>query len=93
MRIGEEVFAVVARKRWGDPLNREENGPDAGNRRWPNDVICALAECAVRVSGTVRVEMHELDGGAKNEQKREEGYEQNARQRTRRPYSVAQDHD
>ncbi len=58
MRIGEEVFAVEPGRRWGDTSNNEENRPDAGSFRWPNDVMCVLTKRAIRVSGAVRVEMH-----------------------------------
>jgi len=65
MRIGEEVFAVQARRRWSNTLDNEENGPDDGSRRRPNDIMCVLAKRAIRVPGTVRVEVHQLDGGTK----------------------------
>ncbi len=57
MRVGEEVFAVRASRRWGETLNDDENGPDAGNCRWPNDVMCVLTKRAIRMLRTVRVEM------------------------------------
>ena len=93
MRIGEAVFAVHPRRERGNTLDNEENGPDGGSRRRPNDVMCVLAKRAVRVPGTVRVEVHQLDGGAKDEQKCEKGNEQNASQGTRRPYSVTERHN
>jgi hypothetical protein len=52
-----------------------------------------LAKRAIRVSGTVRVEMHKLDGGAEEEQNREKRDEQNTSQGTRCPYFVAQRHN
>jgi hypothetical protein len=77
----------------GNTLDNEENGPDGGSRRRPNDIMCVLAKCTIRVSGTVRVEMQKLDGRTEDEKKREKGNEQNASQGTRRPYFVAQRHD
>jgi hypothetical protein len=55
--------------------------------------MCVLAQRAIRVPGTVRVEVHQLDGGAEDEQKCEKGNEQNASQRPQRPYFVAQRHN
>jgi len=55
--------------------------------------MCALAERAIRVPGTVRVEVHQLDGGAEDEQKCEKGNKQNASQGTRRPHFVARRHN
>jgi hypothetical protein len=55
--------------------------------------MCVLAQRAIRVPGTVRVEVHQLDGGAEDEQKCEKGNEQNASEGTRRPYFVAQRHN
>lgn len=57
MRIGEDVFAVQPRRGWGNALSNEEDGPDGGSRRRPNDIMCALTQRAIRVPGTVRVEM------------------------------------
>ena len=65
MRIGEKVFAVSPRREWSNTLNSEENGPNGGSRRRPNDVMCVLAKRAVRVPGTARVEVHQLDGDTK----------------------------
>jgi hypothetical protein len=76
MRVGEEVFAVRASRRRRDTPNDDEDGPDTGSSRWPNDIMCVLTERAIRVSGTVRVEMHEMDGGAEEQQKGEKGDEQ-----------------
>jgi len=55
--------------------------------------MCVLAKRAIRMPGTIRVEMHQLDGGAEDEQKCEKGNEQNASQGTRRPYFAAQRHN
>jgi hypothetical protein len=55
--------------------------------------MCVLTQRAIRVPRTVRVEVHQLDGGAEDEQECEKGNEQNASQGTRRPYFVAQRHD
>jgi hypothetical protein len=82
MRIGEEVFAVQPRRGWGNTLDSEENGPGGGSRRRPNDAMCVLTKRAIRVPGTVRVEVHQLDGGTKYQQKCEKGNEQNASQGT-----------
>ena len=92
MRIGEEVLTVRPRRRGGDTPNSEERGTDAGSCRWPNDVMGALAKGTVRVSGTVLVEMHNVDSGPEEQQKCDEGNEQNTGQGIRRPYSVAQSH-
>ena len=78
MRIGEEVFAVYPRRKWRNTLDNEENGPEGRSRRRPNDVMRVLAKRAVRVPGTVLVEVHHLDGGAEDEQNCEERNEQNA---------------
>ncbi len=58
MRIGEDVFTVQAGRKWSKTSNSEENRPDGGNSRWPNDVMCVLAKRAIRVPDAVRVEMH-----------------------------------
>jgi len=93
MRIGEEVFAVHPRRQWCNTTDNEENGPDSGSRVRPNDIMCVLAKRAIRVPGTVRVEVHQFDGGAKYQQEHEKSDEQNASSRTRRPYSIAQRHN
>ena len=93
MRIGEEVLPVRPRQARRDTPKNEENGTSTGSCRWSDNVMCALAKGTIGMSGTVRVEMHKLDGGTKNEQKCEEGYEQKAGQRIRRPYSVGQHHN
>jgi hypothetical protein len=93
MRIGEEVFAVQPRRRWGNTLDNEENGPDDGSRRRPNDIMCALTKHAIRMLGTVRVEVHQLDGGPKYQQECEKGNEQNSSPGTRCPYFAAQRHN
>jgi hypothetical protein len=56
-------------------------------------MMCVLAKRTIRVPGTVRVEVHQLDGGAEDDQKCEKGNEHNASQGTRRPYFVAQRHN
>jgi hypothetical protein len=76
MRVGEEVFAVRTSRRRDDTLNVEEYRLDGGSRRRPNDIMRVLTKRAIRVSGTVRVEMHEVDGGAKKNQKGEKSDEQ-----------------
>jgi hypothetical protein len=76
MRVGEEVFAVRTNRRLGDMPNDNEHRPDGGSRRGPNDIMRVLAKRAIRMSGTVRVEMHKLDGGAEEQQKGEKGDEQ-----------------
>lgn len=93
MRIGENVFAVQPGRRWGVPSNNEENGPDGGSRRRPNDIMCVLTERAIRVSGTVCVEMQNLDSSAENQQEGEEGNEHNPDHGIRCPYSAAQSHN
>ena len=93
MRVGEEMFAINPCRRWGDTPDNKKNRPDAGYCRWPNDVMSVLTKSAIRVSGSVRVKMHQLDGGTENEQECEEGGEQNTSRGTRRPYSLAQDHN
>lgn len=57
MRIGEEVFAIHPRRQWGDTPDNEKNGPDGGSRRRSNDAMCVLAKHAIRVPGTIRMEM------------------------------------
>lgn len=71
MRIGEEVFAVHPRRRWSNAPNNDGNGPDAGSLRRLNYVMYVLAKCAIRVSCTVRMEMHQLNGSAEDEQEGE----------------------
>jgi hypothetical protein len=93
MRIGEAVFAVYPRRERGNPLDNEENGPDGGSRGRPNDAMCGLAERAIRVPGTVRVEVRQLYGGTKYQQECEEGNEQSASKGTRLPRFVAQRHN
>ncbi len=80
MRVGEEVFAVRTSRRRGDTANDDEDGPDGGSRRRPNDIMRVLTKRTIRVSGTVRVEMHALDGGAKKKQKGDKGDEQDTSQ-------------
>ena len=82
MRIGEEVFAVKPRRGRGNALDNVENGPGGWSRRRPNDIMCVLTQRAIRVPGTVRVEVHQLDGGTKYQQECEEGNEQNTSQGT-----------
>lgn len=93
MGIGEDVFAVQPGRRRDNPTNNEKNGPYAGNCGWPNDVMCVLAKRAICVPGTVRVEMHQLDGGTEDQKERKECNEQNSSQGTRCPNSVAQRHN
>jgi len=93
MRIGEEVFAIQPRRRWGNTLDSEGNGPNDGSRGRPNDIMCALTKRAIRMPGTVRVEVRQLGGGAEDKQECEKGNEQNASQGTRSSYFVAQRHN
>ena len=58
MRIGEEVFAVFARGRQRTRWTTK-SGPNGGRRRRPSEIMCVLTECAIRVSGTVRMDVHE----------------------------------
>jgi hypothetical protein len=83
MRIREEVFAVQPRRGRGDPLDNEENGRDGGSRRRPNDIMRVLTKRAIRVPGTVWVEVRQLDGRTQYQQKCEKANEQNASQGTR----------
>ena len=92
MGIREDMFAVQQRRRWSNTLDNDENGPDGGSRQWPNDVMYALAKRAIRMPGTVRVDVRQLDGGTESKQNCEQGDEQNASQRTRPSYFVAQHH-
>ena len=73
MRIGEEVFAVYPRRRWGNTLDNEENGPEGRSRGRPTDIMCVLTKRAIRMPGTFRVEVHQLDGGPEDEQKCKNG--------------------
>jgi hypothetical protein len=52
-----------------------------------------FAKSAIRVPGTVRVEMQNLDGAPEDEQKCEESNEKKTSLRIRRPFSVAQGHN
>ena len=45
------------------------------------------------MSGTVRVEVHQLDGGAENEQEPEKGHKQNTSYWTGGSYSVTEHHN
>jgi hypothetical protein len=83
MRKGEKVFAVEARRWWGNTLDNEENGRDGGSRRRPNDMMRVLTKRAIRVPGTVWVEVRQLDGRTQYQQKCEKANEQNASQGTR----------
>jgi hypothetical protein len=82
MRIGEKVFAVQPCREWGNTLDNEEDGPDGGSRGRPDDIMCVLTKRAIRVPGTVRVKVHQLDGGTKYQQECEEANEQNTSQGT-----------
>jgi hypothetical protein len=75
------VFAVQSGRGWRYTPSKDKNRPEAGGCGRPNDVMCVLAKSAIRVSSTVRVEMHELDSASEGEQKCEEGGEQNTRHR------------
>jgi hypothetical protein len=55
--------------------------------------MCVLAKRAIRMSGTVRVEMHKLDGGAEEQQKGENGDEQETSSGIRCPNFVAERHN
>jgi len=93
MRVGEEVLAVSTSRRLGDTPNDNEHRPDGGSRRGSNDIMCVLAKRAIRMSGTVRVEMHKLDGGAEEQQKGENGDEQETSPGIRCPNFVAERHN
>jgi len=67
MRIGEEVFAVYPRRRWGKTIDNEENGPDGGSRGWPNDIMCVLTQRAICVARTVSMKVRNLNRGTENQ--------------------------
>jgi hypothetical protein len=54
--------------------------------------MCALTECAIRVSGTVGMDVHESDSGAEEKQGYEKGDKQNTGLLTRYPHFAAQYH-
>jgi hypothetical protein len=60
MRIGEEVLAVLPRRRSGDSPYDEKRRSDAGSDRWPNEVMCASAKCAILMRCTVQMKVSEL---------------------------------
>ncbi len=68
MRIGEYVFAVQACRWWDYTLGNDKNRPQAGSCGRPNDIMNVLAQRAIRMSRTVRMEVHQLDSGSEDEQ-------------------------
>jgi len=92
MRIREKVFAVYPRREWRNTLNNEENGPNGGSRRRPNDAMRVLTKRAICVACTVRMEVRDLDRSTEDQQERKNGDKQNASERFRPPNLLAERH-
>ena len=58
MRIGEEVFAVFAPGWQGNTDCGKNGGANVGGDGRTRNIMCALTECAIRVAGTVRMDVH-----------------------------------
>ncbi len=58
MRIGEKVFPVFAPGRQSKTDGGKNGGTNVGGDCRPRYIMCALAECAIRVAGTVRMDVH-----------------------------------
>lgn len=57
MRIGEEVFAVFAPGGQRNTDCGKNGGTNLGGDRRPRKIMCALTECAIRMSGTVGMDV------------------------------------
>ena len=77
MRKRKDVFAVLPLKRNGDAGKYNEDLLNAGCGRRPHYVMRSLAERAIRMCSTVRMNVRHLDCAAKEEKSREKRYEQN----------------
>lgn len=93
MRKRKDVFAISPLKRNDDAGKYNEDLPNAGRGRRPHYVMCALAEGAIRVCRTARMDVRQLQRGAKEQKGRDEHNEQNADVRVRCPHFGSPSHN